>query len=225
MSGDCGAAGRIVPFSERAWLLELGDVIDEAVNARIVTIADAIEERRRDALDAIERPVVAYASLLVEFEPSRISAAEVYQLLADAWDAAAPGLGAGDRPPIEIPVRYGGDEGPDLESVAARLGLATDAVVALHAGMTYRVFMLGFAPGFAYLGTLPAALSLPRRPEPRTSVPAGSVAIAARQTGVYPVATPGGWHLIGRTEMPLWDPSADPPARLAPGDRVRFVVR
>jgi KipI family sensor histidine kinase inhibitor len=225
MSGDPGAVGRIVPFSERAWLLDLGDVIDEAVNARIVAIADAIEERRRDGLDAIERPVVAYASLLVEFDPSRIPAAEVYQLLADAWAAAAPGLGAGDRPPIEIPVRYGGDDGPDLESVAARLGLATDAVVALHAGTTYRVFMLGFAPGFAYLGTLPAALSLPRRPEPRTSVPAGSVAIAARQTGVYPAATPGGWHLIGRTEMPLWDPSLDPPARLAPGDRVRFVVR
>jgi KipI family sensor histidine kinase inhibitor len=136
-----------------------------------------------------------------------------------------PQASADDRPPIEIPVRYGGDDGPDLEGVAGRLGLASDAVVALHAGTTYRVFMLGFAPGFAYLGTLPAELSLPRRTEPRPSVPAGSVAIAARQTGVYPVATPGGWHLIGRTEVTLWDPSAEPPARLAPGDRVRFVAR
>ena len=173
MTGEAGASARIVPFGERAWLLDLGDVIDEAVNARILAIADAIEERRRDGLDAVERPVVAYASLLLAFEPSRISAADVYRSLVDASEAAVPEPSAADRPPIEIPVRYGGDDGPDLESVAARLGLATEAVVALHTGTTYRVFMLGFAPGFAYLGTLPAELSLPRLAEPRTLVPAG----------------------------------------------------
>ena len=117
--------------------------------------------------------------------------------------------------------------GADMDARVPEQGrtLAPGHAHPMSAGTTYRVFMLGFAPGFAYLGTLPAELSLPRRPEPRTSVPAGSVAIAARQTGVYPVATPGGWHLIGRTDLPLWDPSADPPARLAPGDRVRFVAR
>jgi KipI family sensor histidine kinase inhibitor len=228
MAGPSSPPARVVPFGERAWLLDLGDVIDEEVNARVIAIADAIEARRRDGFAAVERPVIGYASVLLEFDPSRIAADDARQLLTDAEDAAdAAGRvpDAVDRPPLEIPVRYGGSDGPDLEDVATRLGLAAEAVVALHAGTTYRVFMLGFAPGFAYLGTLPPELSLPRRAEPRTSVPAGSVAIAARQTAVYPVATPGGWHLIGRTDVRLWDPSADPPARLAPGDRVRFVAR
>ncbi len=124
---------------------------------------------------------------------------------------------------VEIPVRYGGPDGPDLSEVAERLGLDVEAVVRAHAARTYRVYLLGFVPGFAYLGTLPQRLVLPRRPTPRPTVPPGSVGIAATQTAVYPVATPGGWHLIGRTDLPLWDPEADPPARLAPGDRVRFV--
>ncbi|MFV2065082.1 MAG: allophanate hydrolase subunit 1, partial [Chloroflexota bacterium] len=112
---------------------------------------------------------------------------------------------------------------PDLEEVAARTGLSVEAVVDAHSGTTYRVFMLGFAPGFAYLGTLPASLQLPRRAEPRLRVPSGSVAIAAAQTAVYPHSTAGGWHLLGRTDTVLWDRSAEPPARLRPGDRVRFV--
>jgi KipI family sensor histidine kinase inhibitor len=225
-----GAPTRIVPFGERAWLLDLGDVIDEAVNARVIAIAAAIEDRRRAGVEGLERPVVAYASLLLAFDPSRIAADDARRLLVDAADAVETAVGwarepaALERPPVEIPVHYGGLDGPDLGEVANRLGLAPDAVVRLHSGTTYRVFMLGFAPGFAYLGTLPAELSLPRRAEPRTSVPAGSVAIAARQTAVYPVATPGGWHLIGRTDAILWDPSSDSPARLAPGDHVRFVA-
>jgi KipI family sensor histidine kinase inhibitor len=134
-----------------------------------------------------------------------------------------PEAGPDGDPVQTIAVRYGGDAGPDLDAVAERTGLTPSAVVELHASVTYLVHMLGFAPGFAYLGTLPAALELPRRAEPRTHVPAGSVAIAGRQTAVYPFATPGGWHLIGRTDEPMWDPGADPPARLRPGMRVRFV--
>ncbi|CAN5664833.1 hypothetical protein BH23CHL8_BH23CHL8_25590 [soil metagenome] len=121
-------------------------------------------------------------------------------------------------------MRYGGPDGPDLEAVARATGLTSDRVIELHAGTGYRVLMLGFAPGFAYLGTLPAGLELPRRPEPRLRVPAGSVAIAGRRTAVYPFATPGGWHLLGRTDATLWDPTSDPPHRLRPGDRVRFVT-
>ena len=214
---------RIVPFGERAWLLELGDVIDQGLNERVIAIADSIEARRADGLDAIERPVPAYASLLLAFDPGRIDAGQVRQLLHEAAGGAVARSELVDRPAHEIPVRYGDADGPDLEDVAARLGRSAESVVALHAGTTYRVFMLGFAPGFAYLGTLPPELSLPRRAEPRVTVPAGSVAIAARQTAVYPVATPGGWHLIGRTDERLWDPAADPPARLSPGDHVRFV--
>jgi KipI family sensor histidine kinase inhibitor len=214
---------RIVAFGERAWLLELGDVIDQGLNERVIAIADSIDARRAEGLDAIERPVPAYASLLVAFDPGRIDAGQVRRLLHEASDIAAPRPDVVDRPVHEIPVRYGSADGPDLEDVAARLGRSPESVVALHAGTTYRVFMLGFAPGFAYLGTLPPELSLPRRAEPRVSVPAGSVAVAARQTAVYPVATPGGWHLIGRTDERLWDPAADPPSRLSPGDHVRFV--
>ena len=214
---------RIVPFGERAWLLELGDVIDQGLNERVIAIAESIEARRADGLDAIERPVPAYASLLLAFDPGRIDAGQVRRLLHEASGSAAPRSELVERPVHEIPVRYGGVDGPDLEDVAARLGRSPESVVALHAGTTYRVFMLGFAPGFAYLGTLPPELSLPRRAEPRVSVPAGSVAIAARQTAVYPVTTPGGWHLIGGTDERLWDPAADPPSRLSPGDRVRFV--
>jgi KipI family sensor histidine kinase inhibitor len=215
---------RIVPFGERAWLLELGDVVDEALNARVLAIAASIEERRARGLDAIERPVPGYASLLLAFDPRRIAPDAVRALLDEAAsDILVTPVSADPRPAIGIAVRYGGSDGPDLHEVAARLGRTPESVVALHAGTTYRVFMLGFAPGFAYLGTLPEELSLPRLAEPRVSVPAGSVAIAGRQTAVYPVTTPGGWQLIGRTDERLWDPSADPPARLAPGDRVRFV--
>ena len=119
-------------------------------------------------------------------------------------------------------VRYGGDGGPDLVEVAERLGLAPRQVVELHASVLYRVAILGFMPGFAYLGEVPEALRLARRETPRGRVPAGSVAIAGRQTAVYPAATPGGWHLIGHTDTLLWDIERDPPAILRPGDHVRF---
>lgn len=123
---------------------------------------------------------------------------------------------------MEIPVSYGGPDGPDLEAVAAHLGLAPAEVIQLHQQPLYRVLMLGFTAGFPYLGTVPPRLALPRRASPRVRVPAGSVAIAERFTGIYPRETPGGWHLIGRTEIPLFDPTHDPPARLKPGDFVRF---
>jgi KipI family sensor histidine kinase inhibitor len=124
---------------------------------------------------------------------------------------------------VEIPTFYGGTYGPDIEFVAAHSGLSVDDVIARHSEMTYTVYMLGFAPGFAYLGGLPEELVAPRLPTPRQAVPAGSVGIAGAQTGVYPIETPGGWRLIGRTLIALFDPTADPPALLRPGDRVRFA--
>lgn len=124
---------------------------------------------------------------------------------------------------VEIPTRYGGSDGEDLSLVAELTGMNEAEVVDLYGGTEYEVFMLGFAPGFAYLGLVPEAIALPRRATPRPRVPAGSVAIAGRQTAVYPVETPGGWHLIGRTDLVLWDAARREPALLAPGDRVRFV--
>lgn len=122
---------------------------------------------------------------------------------------------------VEIPVRY---DGPDLADVAAHCGLTPDEVVRRHAAAEYIVYFIGFQPGFSYLGGLDESLQTPRRAEPRTAVPAGSVGIGGAQTGIYPLATPGGWQLIGRTALPLFDPQAEPPTLLAPGDRLRFVA-
>jgi KipI family sensor histidine kinase inhibitor len=122
-----------------------------------------------------------------------------------------------------VPAIYGGEFGPDLESVTEQLRLSPAEVVARHTASIQSVYMIGFAPGFAYVGDLPAELALPRRATPRERVPAGSVAIAGRQTGIYPRSTPGGWHLIARTPINLFDPARDPPAYLRPGDRVQFI--
>jgi inhibitor of KinA len=124
---------------------------------------------------------------------------------------------------IDVPVTYGGAAGPDLDKVATALGLAPAELVAIHTAEVYRVMMIGFTPGFPYIGPLPDRLQVPRLTTPRAAVPAGSVAIAAGLTGIYPARLPGGWHLIGRTDLLLFDPAATPPATLEPGDGVRFV--
>jgi KipI family sensor histidine kinase inhibitor len=138
-------------------------------------------------------------------------------------------LGQGAAPPAggpscRDPVTYGGKHGPDLGDVAKHGGLSVDEVVRRHTQAEYVVYFIGFQPGFAYLGGLDASLHTPRRAAPRVAVPAGSVGIGGAQTGIYPLATPGGWQLIGHTALPLFDPQAEPPTLLAPGDRVRFVA-
>ena len=168
-------------------------------------------------------PVPAYASVLVPFDPDVMPEAAVRATIRAALRRAVGGPAPAPGPLVEIPVRYGGPDGPDLAEVAERTGHSEAEVVALHAGHEYRVYLVGFVPGFPYLGVLPAELELPRRTTPRVRVPAGSVAIAGRQTGIYPSPTPGGWHLIGRTDAPIWDARRNPPALLAPGDRVLFV--
>lgn len=213
---------RVVPFGERAFLVELGNHIDEACNARVHALAARLDAGD-SGIDGLERCVPAYASLLVPFDPERADAARLPdELRALALATMETPLATTGRT-VEVEVAYGGEQGPDLADVAQRTGLTSTTVAELHASVTYRVFMLGFAPGFAYLGTLPEPLRLPRRSEPRTRVPAGSVAIAAAQTAVYPHVSAGGWHLLGRTEMCLWDPVAPEPATLRPGDHVRFV--
>jgi KipI family sensor histidine kinase inhibitor len=216
---------RIVDFGDAALLVVLGGDIDPATNARVHVLARRLETAR-PAWPGIGRGVPGHASLLVPYDSLKISAADARAAVADLLIGREEPAEEADLPPLpllEIPVRYGGPDGPDLDAVAAATGLSPEDVVRLHAARTYRVYMLGFTPGFAYLGMLPPELELPRRPTPRTSVPAGSVAIAARQTAVYPAVTPGGWHLIGRTGLPLWDPARTPPALLEPGRPVRFV--
>lgn len=177
---------------------------------------------------AITDVVPAYASIAVHYEPARVAcrrdesphdamARWIAGRIARLPDGAVPGGRV-----VEIPVRYGGEDGPDLEALALARGLAPDDVVALHTAPEYVVHFLGFMPGFAYLGGLDPRLATPRRAVPRTLVPAGSVGIGGAQTGVYPLASPGGWQLIGRTALALFDPAREPAALLAAGDRVRF---
>lgn len=222
MAEPRGAGWTAEPLGETLLLLRLGDAIDAATNARVHALAATL---RAAALDGIIDVVPAYASLAVRYDPlawDRGGAAPWRLLERALREIEAPAQRAGIARCVAIPVRYGGEDGPDLELVARHAGLGVDEVVRRHAGATYRVAMLGFAPGFPYLLGLDPALQLPRRAEPRLRVPAGSVAIGGAQTGIYPRELPGGWHLVGRTPLSLFDPRADPPCLLAPGDEVRF---
>ena len=201
-------------------MVDLGGGIDAASNA----MALAISANVRDGADAgWGAPIPAYDSVLVPFDPDRIEPAEAEARLRALVALGLEGEATDDMGRLHrIPVHYGGADGPDLDAVSERLGLAPAKVVELHASVEYRVFVLGFAPGFGYLGRLPAELVLPRRDHPRPRVPAGSVAIAGWQTAIYPSSTPGGWHLIGRTNAVVWDARRPDPALFAAGDHVRF---
>lgn len=217
---------RIVPFGEAAILVVLGDRIDVDLNRRVHALAAAVRSERA-GLPWLGEPVPGYASLLVPFDPLATDTAEVTAVLQPMSAAVAATAHTeeepADVPAIDLPTRYGGPDGPDLDEVARLHGLRPEDVVELHASVAYRVFLVGFAPGFAYLGPVPAAIATPRHATPRERVPAGSVGIAGEQTGVYPFASPGGWQLIGRTNATVWDVRRDPPALLRPGARVRFV--
>lgn len=225
-AGDAATeAPRIDEFGDGALLVTLGDRIDVDLNVRAHRLARAIDLLRvRDP--RFGRPVPGYASVLAPFGPLELDAAEARAIIEPlVTEAAAPAANRERderRPVITIPVRYGGEDGPDLEAVAELHELRPSDVVELHSHPVYHVFMIGFAPGFAYLGPIPRKIATPRLATPRPRVPAGSVAIAGAQTAVYPFATPGGWHLIGRTDAPIWDISRPAPAFLSPGDRVRF---
>ncbi len=214
---------RIDPMGDAALLVTLGERVDLAANAWAHRMAARLAARRA-GLRGLGPPVPGHASVLAPYDPDLLDEAVLRSALKEVLDETARAATSTSGVVHEIRVAYGGDDGPDLAEVAARTGLSERDVVRLHAGVEYRVLVLGFVPGFPYLGILPPALDLPRRATPRIRMPAGSVAIAGRQTGIYPFATPGGWHVIGRTDAPLWDPRRDPPALLAPGDRVRFVV-
>ena len=213
------ASWQFYPLGDTA-LLAQAPADDPLANQVALSLARRLEANPPPGFIAA---VPAIDTLLVCFEPLLSShAALAAHLLTLLADPAPPMHTAGRL--IEVPVRYGGDHGPDLETVAAQLGLSPAEVVALHSDRPLPVLMIGFAPGYAYLGGLPLALHLPRRATPRSAVPAGSVAIATGMTGIYPARLPGGWHLIGQTAIVLFDPAADPPALLRPGDSVRFVA-
>lgn len=216
-------APSIEALGDAALLVRLGEAIDPALNRSVHALAACLRATRPgDVLDIVP----AYASVAVVFAPGRdpqAARASVGAWIAraiDEWSApplSARGGAAGDA--IEIPVHY---DGPDLEEIAAHVGMDVQELVRRHVAATYTVAMLGFAPGFPYLLGMDPALAMPRRPTPRAEVPGGSVGIADAQTGIYPQASPGGWRLLGRTDARLFTPDAERPTLLRPGDRVRF---
>jgi KipI family sensor histidine kinase inhibitor len=211
---------RILPAGEAAFTVEFGDRLDESLNRQVHALDAALSA---SPFPGLGETVPTYRSLLVMYDPGAAREAAIHTAL----DSALSGLQASALPDgrlVEIPVHYGGEAGPDLEDVAAHCGLTPSEVVRLHAEPTYRVAMLGFAPGYAYLFGLPPRLATPRLATPRLRVEPGSVGIAGAQTGLYAIATPGGWRIIGRTPMPLFDPNRDEPFALRAGDRVRFVA-
>jgi KipI family sensor histidine kinase inhibitor len=209
----------IRPASDRSLLVTFGDAISLESHHRVFHLTRSLLGVR-----GILNLHPAYSSVLIEFDPRLAESASIEALIHQkmALDVDRPGT---ETPrTVEIPVVYGGEFGPDLDDVAKHTGLSPERVVELHSSTEYLVYFLGFAPGFAYLGGLPPELATPRISAPRKHVPAGSVAIGGNQTGVYPIVSPGGWRLIGRTSVKLFDPSAAEPVLLRMGDHLRFVA-
>lgn len=210
---------RFSPVGESALLIELGNELSLSVNERVHQLDAQIRQTHQGGIVAC---VPGYASLLVTYNPLQISLRGVYDLIQTTIDSNAEFNGY-ETKYIEIPVIYGGEYGPDLFFVAKANVLPAHVVVEKHAAPVYRVGMMGFTPGFPYLLGLDPDLATPRRDTPRLQVPAGSVGIAGGQTGIYPLESPGGWQLIGRTQQELFDPNNEPHFLLSPGDVVRFV--
>jgi KipI family sensor histidine kinase inhibitor len=210
---------RILPVGDAALVVEFGDAIHPDIHHQVLALDHALAA---DPFPGLRETVPTYRSLLVYYDPRQLSWDEARRLVANAL-ARSTDTPMPEPREVEIPVVYGGEFGPDIGFVAAHTGLSEEEVVRLHTSVTYTVYMLGFAPGFVYLGGLPEALATPRLPTPRPSVPAGSVGIAGLQTGIYGLSTPGGWRLIGRTPLTMLDLNRQPPTLLQPGDRVRFV--
>jgi len=215
---------RFQPLGDRAVLVTLGDAMSEETHAHVRAACRRLSENPPPGVTEV---VPAYTSVAVHYLPERVGGASpfVYDRLVSALSDLLATVAAGERAPlrlVEIPVCYGGALGPDLEDVARQHDLSTDEVVSLHTAGEYLVYMLGFMPGFAYMGGLAAQLVTPRRSSPRTAVPAGTVGIGGNQTGVYSLVSPGGWNLIGRTPLRMFRPEHEQPTLLTAGDRVRF---
>ena len=205
-------------MGDRGLLVELGDGINRQINQKVRTLFIGIEGHN---LKGVKELVPGYRSLMVVYDPLVSSLNSLKSQIMDIWDTVDETQLPSPRT-VKIPVVYGDEFGPDLEWVASYLKMTPEDVVHLHIHPTYRVYMIGFMPGYPYMGEVVDSLVTPRRETPRTHVMQGSVGIAQKQTGIYPVTSPGGWQIIGRTPIRLFDPQKKPPSFLEMGDRVKF---
>ena len=210
---------QLIPASDSSLLVVFGDAMSPEIQRQVLGLFHALQARQ-DARIRNLHP--GYVSLLVDFDPLEVTHDDIAEMIATAATSESASR-EGERRLVEIPVCYDAEFGPDLQDVAAHTKLPAKDVIRLHSGATYDVCFLGFTAGFAYLGGMPEELSTPRLATPRRSVAAGSVGIAGGQTGIYPTETPGGWRLIGRTPLRMFDPKASQPTLVIPGDQLRFV--
>ena len=206
---------QVAPAGDRALLVTLGRSIDPEVLGQVLALDRALQDRRPIGLVST---VTAYGALLCHYDAAATDPARLEDAIRELEGKVEASIPSGAI--VDIPTRY---DGPDLPEVALRTNLTPADVIERHAGREYLVYCVGFAPGFTYCGAIPDEIAVPRLASPRLRVPAGSIGIAGRQTGIYAVESPGGWNLIGRTALRLFDPAADPPARFRPGDRLRFL--
>jgi KipI family sensor histidine kinase inhibitor len=207
-------------MGDRSLLVELGDEISPVVNQRVRELDIRLVQ---NPMEGLVETVPAYRSLLIIYDPLKLNIATLKNRIEDL-QKQIEGIDIPEPKTMEIPVVYGGEYGPDLEWVARYHKISSEEVIQLHTGTIYQVYMIGFMPGFPYMGELPERLATPRRETPRTVIPSSSVAIAQRQTGIYPVESPGGWHILGRTPLNLFNPVHSPPALLEMGDMVRLFA-
>jgi KipI family sensor histidine kinase inhibitor len=205
-------------MGDRALLIEVGDRISSGINSRVRELFISLD---REKVKGIKDIIPSYRSILVVYDPLEIPLTTLQSTMNGIYEKA-DGCQMPDPKTLEIPVVYGGEYGPDLYWVAEYHQITSKEVVRFHSETLYQVYMIGFTPGYPYMGELPEAIATPRRDTPRTAVPKGSVAIALRQTGIYPTESPGGWQIIGRTPFSLFNPYASPPVPLEMGDRVKF---
>ncbi|MEK6752909.1 MAG: 5-oxoprolinase subunit PxpB [Chloroflexota bacterium] len=206
------------PLGDSALLIELGNEINPALNQRI----HALNALLQNPILGILETVPAYSTLLIHYDPLILTFDQAAHWVRDKMTQLDDSFHRTPRR-LEVPVRYGGASGPDLEAVAVSKGISPADVIRIHSEREYTVYMMGFTPGFPYLGTLDERLIMPRMETPRTLVKAGIVAIAGSQTGIYPLDSPGGWHLIGWTPLKLFDPASETPFLFSPGDVVTFL--
>ncbi|MDO4321506.1 MAG: 5-oxoprolinase subunit PxpB [Lachnospiraceae bacterium] len=210
---------RILPAGDRALVAEFGNIIDEGINNQVHALAKKLAS---EAVPGVLELVPTFRSLLIYYDPSSITYHDLAQRIRQLSESSAA-AGSSGRRIWRIPCCYGSHFGPDLPALIRYTGLSRDEIIAIHSSVDYKIYMLGFLPGFVYLGGLDNRIEIPRLPSPRVRIPKGSVGIGGNQTGVYPLDSPGGWRLIGSTPVDFYDPQREKPILCDAGDYIRFV--